>query len=93
MEDTNYNFTESYLQIYESMKFIQVLFKGGFLIASVVGFLGLMGLTWAGYVAPWSGRFYSLWDTGFEMLTTFSLIIMRHGEDCKNTILLFYIRE
>jgi dolichyl-diphosphooligosaccharide---protein glycosyltransferase len=30
-----------------------------------VGLLGLVGLTAAGYIAPWSGRFYSLWDTGY----------------------------
>lgn len=32
------------------------------------GVLGLVGLTSAGYVAPWSGRFYSLWDTGYAKI-------------------------
>ena len=27
-------------------------------------FLSVIALTYFGYVAPWSGRFYSLWDTG-----------------------------
>ncbi len=27
-------------------------------------FVGVVALTYFGYVAPWSGRFYSLWDTG-----------------------------
>ncbi len=27
-------------------------------------FAGVVVMTWAGYIAPWSGRFYSLWDTG-----------------------------
>lgn len=36
----------------------------------LVGFFGLslaalVGLTYKGYVAPWAGRFYSLWDTGY----------------------------
>lgn len=40
------------------------------LFASVVG-LGLLGtaaivgLTYKGWIAPWTGRFYSLWDTGY----------------------------
>ncbi|RYP25089.1 hypothetical protein DL767_008484 [Monosporascus sp. MG133] len=34
----------------------------------VVSLLGLVGLTAAGYVAPWSGRFYSLWDTGYAKI-------------------------
>ncbi|XP_043273290.1 dolichyl-diphosphooligosaccharide--protein glycosyltransferase subunit STT3B isoform X3 [Venturia canescens] len=28
----------------------------------------LAGLTYAGIVAPWSGRFYSLWDTGYAKI-------------------------
>lgn len=31
-------------------------------------FLGVVGLTYAGYIAPWSGRFYSLWDTGYAKI-------------------------
>merc|ERR1719210_1075022 len=31
-------------------------------------FLTVVGLTWAGVVAPWSGRFYSLWDTGYAKI-------------------------
>ena len=33
-----------------------------------IGVLGIIGLTSAGYVAPWSGRFYSLWDTGYAKI-------------------------
>ncbi|GAW12284.1 hypothetical protein ANO14919_016480 [Xylariales sp. No.14919] len=33
-----------------------------------VGLLGLVGLTAGGYIAPWSGRFYSLWDTGYAKI-------------------------
>ncbi|GAB6031997.1 Dolichyl-diphosphooligosaccharide--protein glycosyltransferase subunit stt3b [Chamberlinius hualienensis] len=35
---------------------------GGFVFLSVVA------LTYAGYIAPWSGRFYSLWDTGYAKI-------------------------
>ena len=31
----------------------------------VVSFAALVGLTYGGYIAPWTGRFYSLWDTGY----------------------------
>ncbi|KAI8629360.1 glycosyltransferase family 66 protein [Xylariaceae sp. FL1651] len=30
--------------------------------------LGLVALTAGGYIAPWSGRFYSLWDTGYAKI-------------------------
>ena len=36
-------------------------------IAGVV-FLAVVGLTFAGVIAPWSGRFYSLWDTGYAKI-------------------------
>lgn len=37
------------------------------LIIAVSGILlaGLVGLTLSGHIAPWTGRFYSLWDTGY----------------------------
>lgn len=40
------------------------------LVLAIFGlsFLGLVLLTFAGYVAPWSGRFYSLWDTGYAKI-------------------------
>ncbi|KAJ5675808.1 hypothetical protein N7462_008705 [Penicillium macrosclerotiorum] len=33
-----------------------------------LGFAGLVLLTVSGVVAPWSGRFYSLWDTGYAKI-------------------------
>ncbi|CAJ2513394.1 Uu.00g015130.m01.CDS01 [Anthostomella pinea] len=33
-----------------------------------VALLGLVGLTTGGYIAPWSGRFYSLWDTSYAKI-------------------------
>ena len=41
------------------------------LLIGLIGLLGLVGivaLTAAGIVAPWSGRFYSLWDTGYARI-------------------------
>lgn len=34
----------------------------------VLGVLGLFGLTAAGWIAPWTGRFYSLWDTNYAKI-------------------------
>ncbi|KAJ8087186.1 oligosaccharyl transferase stt3 subunit [Marasmius tenuissimus] len=31
----------------------------------VLGALGFVFLTYKGWIAPWTGRFYSLWDTGY----------------------------
>merc|ERR1712000_591223 len=33
-----------------------------------VGLAGLVALTSMGYIAPWGGRFYSLWDTGYAKI-------------------------
>lgn len=41
---------------------IAVLGAGG------VVFLAVVLLTYAGVIAPWSGRFYSLWDTGYAKI-------------------------
>ena len=34
----------------------------------VIGVGGLFGLTFSGVIAPWTGRFYSLWDTGYAKI-------------------------
>ncbi|XP_068757359.1 dolichyl-diphosphooligosaccharide--protein glycosyltransferase subunit STT3B-like isoform X1 [Montipora capricornis] len=41
-----------------------------FAVVSVAGvvFIAVVLLTYAGYVAPWSGRFYSLYDTGYAKI-------------------------
>ncbi|KAJ6624883.1 oligosaccharyl transferase STT3 subunit [Mycena sp. CBHHK59/15] len=31
----------------------------------LLGFVAIVGLTFKGKIAPWTGRFYSLWDTGY----------------------------
>ncbi|KAM0424756.1 hypothetical protein ACHAPT_010066 [Fusarium lateritium] len=33
-----------------------------------IGVAGVVGLTSLGYIAPWNGRFYSLWDTGYAKI-------------------------
>ena len=38
------------------------------LLIFVVAFGGLVALTFAGIIAPWGGRFYSLWDTGYAKI-------------------------
>ncbi|KAH3688912.1 hypothetical protein WICPIJ_000085 [Wickerhamomyces pijperi] len=50
-----------------SKKFKSVLIVAIFLIIAV-GILGLFGLTYAGLIAPWTGRFYSLWDTSYAKI-------------------------
>ena len=63
----------SLLQVFAAVQFVQGYITGKqfrllfivFLIVSAgVVFLAVVALTYAGYVAPWSGRFYSLYDTG-----------------------------
>jgi dolichyl-diphosphooligosaccharide---protein glycosyltransferase len=40
-----------------------------FLLATFgIALAGLVALTSFGYIAPWSGRFYSLWDTGYAKI-------------------------
>ncbi|OAL74529.1 oligosaccharyl transferase STT3 subunit [Trichophyton violaceum] len=38
------------------------------LLVFIVSFAGLVLLTVSGVIAPWSGRFYSLWDTGYAKI-------------------------
>jgi dolichyl-diphosphooligosaccharide---protein glycosyltransferase len=46
----------------------QTLLRALVLAVFVVAFGGLVLLTFAGVVAPWTGRFYSLWDTGYAKI-------------------------
>ncbi|XP_022818123.1 dolichyl-diphosphooligosaccharide--protein glycosyltransferase subunit STT3B isoform X1 [Spodoptera litura] len=45
----------------------QLLILGGLAAAGAV-FLAVVLLTYAGVIAPWSGRFYSLWDTTYAKI-------------------------
>lgn len=43
----------------------QKLVKMGVIVIGVLGTLVFGLLTYNGWIAPWTGRFYSLWDTGY----------------------------
>ena len=43
----------------------KLLFQGLILSIFALGFAGLVGLVAGGYIAPFTGRFYSLWDTEY----------------------------
>ncbi|KAF7309468.1 hypothetical protein MIND_00317600 [Mycena indigotica] len=47
-----------------SKQFQDLLFISAISIG-VLGAVGIIGLTYTGKIAPWTGRFYSLWDTGY----------------------------
>ena len=49
-------------------KQFQLLLRTLVLVVFVVAFGGLVLLTVSGTIAPWSGRFYSLWDTGYAKI-------------------------
>lgn len=34
----------------------------------VIAFAALVAMTMSGTIAPWTGRFYSLWDTGYAKI-------------------------
>ncbi|XP_028967977.1 dolichyl-diphosphooligosaccharide--protein glycosyltransferase subunit STT3B [Galendromus occidentalis] len=57
-----------YLQGYFSNREMKALIILSIFVLVIVGVVGLVLLTMAGYVAPWSGRFYSLWDTGYAKI-------------------------
>uniref|UniRef100_A0AAR2KB80 dolichyl-diphosphooligosaccharide--protein glycotransferase n=1 Tax=Pygocentrus nattereri TaxID=42514 RepID=A0AAR2KB80_PYGNA len=46
----------------------QSLFYLGVSIAALAVFLSVIYLSFIGCIAPWSGRFYSLWDTGYAKI-------------------------
>ncbi|KAK5105757.1 oligosaccharyl transferase stt3 subunit [Meristemomyces frigidus] len=49
-------------------KQFQTLLRAMVLVVFGVAFGGLVLLTVSGTIAPWSGRFYSLWDTGYAKI-------------------------
>ncbi|KAJ8494391.1 hypothetical protein ONZ45_g13255 [Pleurotus djamor] len=48
-----------------SSKQFQNLLYVAVIASGVLGSLAIVGLTYKGWIAPWTGRFYSLWDTGY----------------------------
>ncbi|KAF2238001.1 glycosyltransferase family 66 protein [Viridothelium virens] len=57
-----------YLRTQLPSKQFQTLLRTLVLVIFVVALGGLVLLTFAGTIAPWSGRFYSLWDTGYAKI-------------------------
>jgi len=57
-----------YLKTKLSTTEIRYVFTIGGLILAAVIFATIVLLTYAGVIAPWSGRFYSLWDTGYAKI-------------------------
>ncbi|KAG6916260.1 hypothetical protein DXG01_007604 [Tephrocybe rancida] len=57
-------FTELIRSHISSQQFKRLLVVGVAAIG-LLGTLGIVGLTYKGWIAPWTGRFYSLWDTGY----------------------------
>ena len=64
---TAYSFLK-YIQTFISKSEMKVVFFGAIVAIAGVVFSGVVVLTYAGYIAPWSGRFYSLWDTGYAKI-------------------------
>merc|ERR1719383_910533 len=65
------------LQIYGAVVFLtsrltkseaKYLLFAVILLAAGAVFVGIFLLTWLGVIAPWSGRFYSLYDTGYAKI-------------------------
>lgn len=50
---------------YVSSAQFKVLVRSFVALVAVLAFGALVLLTYAGYIAPWTGRFYSLWDTSY----------------------------
>ena len=57
-----------YLQNFLTKSEFKTFFFFAATCAAGLVFLTVVVLTWAGVVAPWSGRFYSLWDTGYAKI-------------------------
>lgn len=58
----------NYLKTKMSKSQFKQFFVVAVTVAAAVVFAAVILLTYAGYVAPWTGRFYSLWDTGYAKI-------------------------
>ncbi|XP_072174191.1 dolichyl-diphosphooligosaccharide--protein glycosyltransferase subunit STT3B-like [Diadema setosum] len=57
-----------YIQDFLTKQEFRSLFFFGVIGTAGITFCAVVFLTYAGYVAPWSGRFYSLYDTGYAKI-------------------------
>ncbi|EIW72164.1 hypothetical protein TREMEDRAFT_41550 [Tremella mesenterica DSM 1558] len=60
-------FAEVVRKLVPSKQF-QLLLRASVVAAFAVSFAVLVALTFSGWIAPWTGRFYSLWDTGYAKI-------------------------
>lgn len=60
-------FTQAIRSLVPSKQFA-LLLRWFIVIVFVGAFVALVGLTVSGTIAPWTGRFYSLWDTGYAKI-------------------------
>lgn len=68
-------------------KQFQLLLRAFVVGAFVISFGVLVLLTFSGWIAPWTGRFYSLWDTGYAKIhSKFSHTAMNAGCSLKFTV-------
>ncbi|XP_046659156.1 dolichyl-diphosphooligosaccharide--protein glycosyltransferase subunit STT3B-like [Homalodisca vitripennis] len=57
-----------YIQSFLSKAEFKYFFVFAALATAGLVFCTVVALTYAGVIAPWSGRFYSLWDTGYAKI-------------------------
>lgn len=57
-----------YLQSFIPKAQLKTFFITAVAMAAGLVFVSVVFLTYVGYIAPWSGRFYSLWDTGYAKI-------------------------
>lgn len=60
-------FVEVVRKLVPGKQFTQLLWAF-VVLAFVTSFAVLVALTFSGFIAPWTGRFYSLWDTGYAKI-------------------------
>ena len=56
-------------------KQFQLLLRSFVVAAFAASFAVLVTLTFSGWIAPWTGRFYSLWDTGYAKIHSTLLLL------------------
>ncbi|KAJ2774543.1 oligosaccharyl transferase stt3 subunit [Coemansia nantahalensis] len=57
-----------YLRALMPARHFQTLLRAAVVVLFALGAAGLVVLTMRGVIAPWTGRFYSLWDTGYAKI-------------------------
>lgn len=58
----------SFIKSQVSTEKFKVVMVVSLLLILTLGVIGLFSLTYFGFIAPWTGRFYSLWDTNYAKI-------------------------